>query len=1088
MKQNKHLVLKSVCMAFGLLFLLCAHTALRAAEYVPKIIAGVVKADSWTMGNNKEGIYQLEVKTDGQLTRLTDERDVFLAPLGGAVYQDGTMYGIHFKAEWDPYEQAQTYIIYNVAYDMKTWTRTKGLALSNMYGNLISSCGITHDPVTGKNFGIFYNFNMDYQVINRKLATIDFVDTELSGAPKKEIIGIVETPFAAIAAADNGFLYGVGQDGYLYIIDKVVEEEATSVAVYPIGDLGIEDISTNPSSMTFDPRTKKLYWSYVSNKQKSYLYEIDYTPGNVKATQIMQLPDNAYLVNMYIAPMEADDDAPAAVANLSASFVGEQTTGTVTFTMPTLTYSGDPLRGILAYTIYADGKEVAKGTAQAGDTVEKTVSIDCEGKEVELKVTAGNQAGEGAPNSTKLYIGRDTPLTVDNLTLSYNMDTEFMRLSWEAPTKGVNGKDLTQYNLSYNIIRQPDNEVVAEGLKLIGFSEKIEKTSDLKSYYYEVVALNGTLASDTARSNKVVVGQALVPPFDEDFTTQQGFDRFTVVDANNDGVEKWGDWQNIWVRFHKVYSYSGTVSDHAMIDAKNADNDYLLTPPLQLEKGGSYELKFTAKKSYGAKKYDQRMRVLVGLAGEDLADYEVVADTFDIDDVNLVEYMTNIDIKADGIYQIAFHAVSNAESGPLYIDEIHLAASLSASAPAAATNVVATADASGYLKATVQFTAPTLTLHGDPLTAISHIDVTDSDDKVLGTLKNPAPGTECTIMAENMKNGINTYYVQAYAGEDAGAKAAFTLFVGQDYPTAPTDVVLTDDGTEAVLTWEAPKTGINELPLNPDLIIYNLYEIAADGRPTLLKKDVKSPYHTGVKTGEGEQKLLYYALDAQNSASASDFTASNSLVIGKPYGLPYIDHFDKTNQQFVWIEGEYADWNMGLASLSDETDETKEYAMAFQPNRADFGFYNLGKLSLTGAAKPVLMFRYLAQPASHLCTMGVYVDTDQKGNEKLMKQIDFQTETTVEWKKVSIDLSEFSTANYIIVKFAFVSLKDVADPVTILFDDLAIGEEEMLGISNLQTEQATRKGIYRLDGSRVSNNESLLKGIYIIDGRKTVVK
>ena len=55
------------------------------------IIAGVVKADSWTLGNNKEGIYRLEVKEDGQLVQLNADRDVLLAPLGGAVYQDGTM-------------------------------------------------------------------------------------------------------------------------------------------------------------------------------------------------------------------------------------------------------------------------------------------------------------------------------------------------------------------------------------------------------------------------------------------------------------------------------------------------------------------------------------------------------------------------------------------------------------------------------------------------------------------------------------------------------------------------------------------------------------------------------------------------------------------------------------------------------------------------------------------------------------------------------------------------------------------------------------------------------------------------------------
>lgn len=1075
--------LKRAATLVALLLAASAFQTLEAATYVPKIIAGVVKADSWTIGNNREGIYQLEVKDGAQLVPLKDERDVYLAPLGGAVYQDGTMYGIHFKAEWDPYEQAQTYTIYNVAYDMQTWTRTKGQALSNMYGNLISSCGMTHDPVTGLNFGIFYNFNMSYEVINRKLATIDFIDTEKSGAPKKQVIGIVETPFAAIAASENGWLYGVGQDGYLYIIDKVSTDD-TYVSVTPIGNLGIGDISTNPSSMTFDPRTKKLYWSYVSTSQKSYLYEINYSLGQVKATKLMQLPDNAYLVNMYIAPMEAADEAPAAVSGLTADFQGEQTTGMVTFTMPTLTYAGDALQGELSYTIYADGKAVATREARAGDTVQKKVTVETQGSDVELSVVARNAAGEGAAQKLTCYIGPDTPLAVESLQLSYNPDTEYMRLSWEAPTAGKHGLVLTQDNLSYNIVRQPDNVKVAEGTKLIAFSEKIAQTAKLQSYYYEVVAVNGTHVSDVAASNKVVVGQPLQPPFSENFATQQGFDRFTVVDANGDGKQ--------WKRYHKYYEYTGTTVDYAQMTANSLrdDDDYLLTPALELQKGGRYTLKFTACKNYSSAKYDQKLRVLVGAAAGDLADYVLLADTIAIDDVNLQTYTAEVGIEEDGIYQIAFHAVSPAGSDALNIDEIQLSASLVASAPDSVTNIVATADPQGYLKATLTFTAPDKTLHGDALTVISRIEVTDADERVLGKLPNPTPGESCTMEIENLQNGIHTYYIIAYAGEEPGAKAEFSIFAGQDYPLEPTNVMLADNGTEAVLTWQAPTKGYNGLPLNPDLLTYNLYTISETGYPTLLKAGIRSPYNTGIQTNTGEQQLLYYAIDAQNTAGLSELVATNGLVVGEPYELPYEDLFDKTNQKFVWIEGDYADWNVGLARISDD-DEAPEYAMAFQPNRADYGFYNLGKLSLASAEKPMLSFDYYAIPARQTATLSVLADTRQDGNADVLTTIDYQQEKTEGWKHVDLDLTQYKAEPYVIVKFAMVSLQDAAEQVVILFDNLRICNDEAgLSIGHLLISSpgtTSKQGIYRLDGTRVAP-AALNKGIYIIDGRKTVIK
>ena len=295
---------------------------LSAADYVTKIITGVVKADSWTEETASAGIYRLEVKDTPTLTQLSEGNDVLIAPLGGAVYVDGQMQCIHFKTTYDPYTSGNTYTIFHVGYDMQDWTQTKKYAMDNLYANLISSCGLAHDPETGLNYGIFYNFNMDMQVINRKLATIDFSTDK----PTKSNIDVVETPFAAIAIGPDGWLYGVGQDGYLYIIEK------TDATLYPLGDLGLEDISTYPASMTFDPRTGKLYFSYVTTGMKSVLYEVDYTIGSVSATKLMDVPDNAFLVNMYIAP--TTEGAPQAATALQPTFEGEKTTGNVVFTMP----------------------------------------------------------------------------------------------------------------------------------------------------------------------------------------------------------------------------------------------------------------------------------------------------------------------------------------------------------------------------------------------------------------------------------------------------------------------------------------------------------------------------------------------------------------------------------------------------------------------------------------------------------------------------------------------------------------------------------------------------------------------------------
>ena len=204
--------MKTYCLRTGIVAAAMAATfTAMSADYVPKIIAGVVKMDSWTTASaQKEGIYQLEAVAGGSLTQLSEGRDVYMAPLGGAVYVDGKMKGIHFRTIEDSFNPSgYTYMIYSVEYDMKTWTQTKRKSLGDLYGNLISSCGVTHDPVTGNDYGIFFNFDMNYNVIDRKFCTIDYdKDT-----PSKKQICVMTEQFSAIAAGENGRLYGVSREG-----------------------------------------------------------------------------------------------------------------------------------------------------------------------------------------------------------------------------------------------------------------------------------------------------------------------------------------------------------------------------------------------------------------------------------------------------------------------------------------------------------------------------------------------------------------------------------------------------------------------------------------------------------------------------------------------------------------------------------------------------------------------------------------------------------------------------------------------------------------------------------------------------------
>lgn len=623
----------------------------QARDYSPKFLCGVVKADSWTMNNNKEGIYEFDLATS-TLTKLTEGQDVYQAPLGGAVYEDGLMKGIHFKTVWDDFDQANTYILYHVQYDMETWERVKGVTLGDMDRNYISSCGMAHDPVTGKNYGIFYNFNMSWQVLNRKLAEIDFS----TNTPTRTILGTASIPMAAIAFSDQGILYGVGMDGWLYAISTDNVGSSNEIEVFPLGDLGIEDISTNPSTMTFDARTGKFYWAVVLNDQKGYLYEINPAVGKVSATQLMQNPDNAWLVNLFVLEPEAEDDAPAAVTNLAASFEGASTTGIVSFTAPTTTYAGDLLTGTLNYVITADSEQVATGTVEPGADAQVEVTLPM--GNVEVVVVVSNEAGNSPEAKLKLYVGEETPLAPTDVFFDYNYDTHQSAVSWTAPTMGIHDIELDPDGLSYNVYRMPDNVLVGEDVTETEFTEDFAPTA-LASFYYKVEAVHHTVKGAAAESNRAVVGPALEVPYTNNFNTANSFNLLTVLDNNHDGV--------IW-KWESNWSGGGRASFY---NSKTVDaDDWLLTPPINLKRGATYKIQFDANTAV-SNDVDY-MDVAYG-QGMNTENYNTIFDHIILNTPITDTYTNDAIVPAKtGVYYFGFHCTSVAGYGWLLLHNIKI--------------------------------------------------------------------------------------------------------------------------------------------------------------------------------------------------------------------------------------------------------------------------------------------------------------------------------------------------------------------------------------------------------------------------------
>lgn len=176
--------------------------------------------------------------------------------------------------------------------------------------------------------------------------------------------------------------------------------------------------------------------------------------------------------------------------------------------------------------------------------------------------------------------------------------------------------------------------------------------------------VNGSLVGDKAESNHIVLGDALGIPYSENFYNKNNFDLFTVIDANDDGAT--------WKYKATNYQYSDNQQYASIVASKTlADDDWLLTPPLKMEKKYRYKIAYKVKKQYSPSDYNQLLDVGVG-QGTDVNNYKSIVELMSINVVSFTEVSRNFVVPADGVYHIGFHATSKAKSDELCLDDINV--------------------------------------------------------------------------------------------------------------------------------------------------------------------------------------------------------------------------------------------------------------------------------------------------------------------------------------------------------------------------------------------------------------------------------
>lgn len=201
--------------------------------------------------------------------------------------------------------------------------------------------------------------------------------------------------------------------------------------------------------------------------------------------------------------------------------------------------------------------------------------------------------------------------------------------------------------------------------------------------------------------------------------------------------------------------------------------------------------------------------------------------------------------------------------------------------PAAITDVEFIPTTEGATSGTLAFNMPSLTYSGHELDEKLQYRITDRREDGILIEGESTPDAYVNIPF-SASRGVHTLYFTAVNSAGEGITISRQIVVGYDYPAAPTDLQIAENGRTVTLTWKAPEAGINGAPYNPADLTYRVvrypgYEVAAEG----LKEC------SFTETLPSEISRYVYAVYSCNGDQAIEGIQSKMIVVGDPLEPPF---------------------------------------------------------------------------------------------------------------------------------------------------------------------------------------------------------
>ncbi len=801
------------------------------------------------------GVYSF---TTGEYNPVLIKRNVF-ASGGGIAYDDGYYYGTRFETIMG------LTAIQQCSYDMNgDW------AVEDEFSGSIDKIATasTFDADLGLAFGCFLNADGEtYRLCSINVPYYGY--TKIADLPKA---------WGACGFNKDGILYALDEDGDLFTVNTDFG------TLTEVGKTGLH--SEWITGGMVDKESNTMIYATKTDTDAA-LYSIDL--ATAKATKLYDLENQEQLGGFFVPYPTYAGNVPAnSTSSPSLSVSGTNLNGNFAFYPPYYSVDGTTGQGDLTYHVYLNGKEFATGeTAYKKGRIQVPFTVEKSGY-YSFAVSFSNEAGEGPRKRADVkYIGVDIPKATNMVSVS-NYDKGAVTVRWSGVSSGIHNGSIDRNNLVYKVTRYPDGVVVSDdGLKTTSLTDQLPETDNRIEYWYTVEAITGDLKSPATSSAKFAVGP-ITPPYNNEFQAATDFFGYSTL---NPGADT------------KTWSYDSDKCIKVSTSSKPADN-WLLLPAVNVKAGLSYEFTIMAR-SYGSS-YTETFEVKAGDQPSVEALTESVIASSSVNGNTYKEFTGSFTPAKDGKYYIGVHATTATNGGYLYINNIKIGSGKSDLAPAAITDLVATADATGAHKATFTFTVPSKNVAGTDAGEVTKIEIYRDDELIKTVTEGIETGKTISIVDDTDPSaGSHVYVIKCYNSYGDGPETKTTVFIGFAAPNNVAQVTMTEprDG-HVVATWTPVTTDVNGTALSEDNVTYNVYMYLA-GEVYPIAENVKgNKYEYDAFegfTGFDGQRFVQTIVEAVTEGGVAKKVPSVQTPVGKPYATPWAESFAdcKTNSIFA---------------------------------------------------------------------------------------------------------------------------------------------------------------------------------------------